>query len=415
MARGLYNIMTKTNILFVDDEEHVLNSIRRLLARRCKNWHIVQTTDPFEALEILNRQTIDVIVSDIIMPKMQGDELLDKIAHKYPHIIRVVLSAHAESDAVTKALSISHQYISKPFETKSFIQNIQDIIELRNELNHYDLIKKINNIDALPPMPKVYREIMSILNNPEANIHDIAKLISHDLSLSSKILQVINSAYFAMPKQVLNIEDAVTYLGIDIVKSLCITSNLFNSYNDLQKAGLSHRELLNKAIRIGRVAKHIAMKISSDDQIANHAQLAGFLHNLGMVILGSVITDEYLEIINIHKKTQHNLLSLEKEKLGICHNMIGAYLLQLWAVPLEIIHAQIYLYQPLTFLEKATKAEFNALTAIHIAKAVDDMLDNSSIYYKENYSEAYLKALNIETDLNKYIKICKPLYAEKQV
>ena len=198
-------MLTKSDtikLLFVDDEISVLSSIKRMLSRRCKNWQVTVTTSPHEVLDILKHQDIDVLVSDIIMPEMQGDILLEKVSLEYPKVIRVALSAHAESSAVTNALAISHQYISKPFDTNAFIKLIQDTIKLRNKFINIELISKINNIDALPVMPEIYRKVMSALNNPNIGISSIANLISQDVSLSSKILQVINSAYFSMPRKI---------------------------------------------------------------------------------------------------------------------------------------------------------------------------------------------------------------------
>lgn len=410
MGRGLYIMRAPSNItlLFIDDEISVLNSIRRLLSRRCRDWTIITTTDQHQALDLMDKENIDVLISDILMPGMQGDELLELTAEKHPNIIRVALSAHAESDAVTKALTISHQFISKPFETNQFIQSIKEIIALRNEFNNHQLIERINTLDSLPAMPEIYQKIMATLNNPEAHIKDIGQLISKDVSLSSKILQVINSAYFGMPKKILSISEAVTYLGIDVVKSLCVTSNLFSSYQGLYKSGLSHKPLMDMAIRVGNTAKHIAQLLELDQRIENQSQLAGFLHNLGMVILGSVLSSDYQTILSQYQKGQGALIDIEQQALGTTHNMVGAYLLQLWAIPLPIAHAGAYLYHPQQSLLDDSSPQVTPLTVVHIAKAVDYELNETPYYDLKFFDQSYLELLNLNSNLDYYIKACQP-------
>jgi DNA-binding NtrC family response regulator len=103
-------------ILFVDDEEHVLEGLRNLFRRQRHVWDMVFVTSGEAALVELEKAPFDVIVSDMRMPGMDGATLLLHVKSRYPSVVRIVLSGHAERAAMVRALSVAHQFLSKPCE-----------------------------------------------------------------------------------------------------------------------------------------------------------------------------------------------------------------------------------------------------------------------------------------------------------
>ena len=92
------NEIIKKRILFVDDEPMVLKGLQRTLRKMRSEWDMVFTASGKEALDLLDQQAIDVIVSDLKMPEMDGMQLLTEVKTRFPHVVRIILSGHLEHE-----------------------------------------------------------------------------------------------------------------------------------------------------------------------------------------------------------------------------------------------------------------------------------------------------------------------------
>lgn len=139
------------NVLFVDDENFALHAIKRLLTGEPYNVFLAQNAQ--EALEILNNQSIDVIVSDMRMPGIDGLSLLVEVKKKYPDTIRLVLSACIQTAQVLQCINRGevYRFITKPFSPEELKTSIRDAVQLaasRHEESSLaeTLLKKYNEL-----------------------------------------------------------------------------------------------------------------------------------------------------------------------------------------------------------------------------------------------------------------------------
>src|SRR5580704_3525174 len=103
----------KRRVMFVDDEPSLLASLRTVLRRERNRWDMVFVGDAKEALAELQRARVDMIVSDMRMPGMDGAQLLCQVRRQYPEIVRVMLTGQADRDAIVRALPALHRLLSK--------------------------------------------------------------------------------------------------------------------------------------------------------------------------------------------------------------------------------------------------------------------------------------------------------------
>ena len=120
----------KLSILFVDDEPNVIQGLKRMLRPLRKEWNFYFAESGNEALKILSPNTIDVIVSDMQMPNMNGAQLLEEVKERFPSVIRFILSGHSDMDLSLKASRTVHQFISKPIEAKQLKEKISNSYKL---------------------------------------------------------------------------------------------------------------------------------------------------------------------------------------------------------------------------------------------------------------------------------------------
>ena len=101
-------------VLFVDDDSGVVQGLKRMLRPLRNEWDMHFVTSGQEALDLLESNTFDVIVSDMRMSGINGAELLSRVREKYPHMVRIILSGYSDQDLLLKAVRAAHQFLTKP-------------------------------------------------------------------------------------------------------------------------------------------------------------------------------------------------------------------------------------------------------------------------------------------------------------
>ena len=124
------------SILFVDDESNILNGIRRMM-RPHRDRYKFEITDSGEAaLELMQQQHFDILVSDMRIPGMNGVELLKVAKDLYPGTIRLALSGHAEIEMELECAQAAHQFLAKPIAANALVSTLQSAVDLKIALNH---------------------------------------------------------------------------------------------------------------------------------------------------------------------------------------------------------------------------------------------------------------------------------------
>ena len=126
--------MEQRTILFIDDEDKVLNSLKRGLID--EPYKSLFATSGKEALEILEKNEVHIIVTDMRMPEMSGLELLRIVKEKYPHIVRLVLSGYTQITTLLTAINQGeiYKFITKPWKLEEEFKSV-----LKQAVDHYNL------------------------------------------------------------------------------------------------------------------------------------------------------------------------------------------------------------------------------------------------------------------------------------
>ena len=117
--------MGQVTLLFVDDEQHILNALNRLV--RGEGYRVIMSTDPKEALEIVKSEPVDIVISDHLMPGMDGIEFLTKVRELKPTTLRMILTGHAQLDMAIDAINKGqvYKFMTKPWDDASLLQDIR--------------------------------------------------------------------------------------------------------------------------------------------------------------------------------------------------------------------------------------------------------------------------------------------------
>ncbi len=359
--------MQKKKILFVDDNADVLSSLRRMLRTMRKDWEMEFVGGGREALEKLELWQADVIVSDIRMPEMDGVELLTEVKARYPRIVRIALSGYTDREVVLKSVGPTHQFLAKPCDGDSLKLVITRSCMLQDLLTDPELLDLVTKIESLPSLPALYLEVVEELKSPKSSMAKIGEIISKDISMTAKIMQLVNSAFFGMPQHISNPSQAATLLGVDIIKALVLSVKIFSGFSNQMTDDLDLQRLWNHSNRTSIIAKKIASAEKIDKILIDDVFMAGVLHDVGILVLAANMSDQYRRVLRLVATGKVTLAKAEQIIFGKTHAQVGGYLMGLWGLPDPIVEAIYFHHNP----SECPSQSIEPVTFIHIANALE--------------------------------------------
>ncbi|MCF7886332.1 MAG: HDOD domain-containing protein [Candidatus Marinimicrobia bacterium] len=392
-------------ILFVDDEKRVLNGIKRLLYSRREEWEMIFITSGEKALKIIQNNKIDVIVADIYMPEMDGIELFKIIKAEYPMVLRVGLSGIADQNLNLKALHLVHQYLPKPCQKNTLINTLERSLAIKNIMESSRVRKIISQLNSLPSLPSMYYEIMNEVNNEHSSIRDIGKIVSKDISMSTKVLQLINSAYFGLKEEITDPTQACIYLGLETLKSLVLTVKIFDKFKRGHINETYIDDLWEHSLKVARYSEKIAEKNNLGTEQVRNYWTAGLLHDIGKLVIAANFYRDFQKIKTLVIEEGKSLLEAENHILGANHGEIGAYLLGLWGLPTPLISTCAFHHYP----ERYNAKDISPVNIVHFANAIEHQNNRVNQKLEDNklLKQDYFESLGLTNQLFKWEEICK--------
>ena len=357
----------KTRVLFVDDEPKVLEGLRRMLRGMRHEWDMDFVTSGADALERFDNQSFDIVVSDFRMPGMNGAQLLSKLQDVDPDSIRIVLSGMTKRESILRLVGPAHQYLSKPCTAEMLKSTIKHALELREVVTNENIRRVVSQIGALPSLPSFYSELMEEMQSEDASIKRIGEIMSSDVGMTAKVLQLVNSAYFGLPRHVASPADAVILLGMETIMALVLSVQVFSQFAQDQIKAFSLDQLMVHSIETGTLAKAIAAEGGLEKTDRDFALLAGLLHDCGKLLLAANFSKDYDSALELRANEGIGLTEAEQEIFGCSHAEIGGALLGIWGISDPIVEAVALHHRP----NSTPDPSFSPLTAVHVANGLE--------------------------------------------
>ncbi len=357
--------MNAIRVIFVDDEPRVLEGLKRMLRPKRNEWNMKFVGSAQAALDSLKSEPCEVVVTDMRMPGMSGAELLEVVQREFPDTIRLILSGQAETESVMKALGVSHQFLSKPCDAEILQGTIARAFALRDLAGNPAVKTLVARINKLPTLPATYQKLVECLKSPNADMDDVAKIISMDPSMSARLLKVVNSAYFGLAKPVADVGRAGALLGLDRIMALVLGQGIFAGGEVPQVRGFSLEKLWSHSVATATAAHRIAIEEGMDKEQVAAAFMAGMLHDIGKLVLAMGMPNEYARVIELVNERPGAEREIETLELQASHTDVGAYLVGLWGLPNTIAEAIAFHEDP----EQAT-GEFGLAGIVHAADRI---------------------------------------------
>lgn len=391
-------------ILFVDDEENVLRGIRRMLRAQRGDWQMDFVSSAEEALNYLENNPVDVVVSDMRMPGMDGATFLGVVQEKYPQAIRIVLSGFAEKEMILKTIGPSHLYLAKPCDQDILVKAINRSLALRRFVHSESLTKMVSGIPSLPSLPGVFLEILQELDNELVSVDTLAGKIAQDIGVASQLMRLTNSAYFSLPQKASTPRQAINLLGFENVKAVVLLSGVVEPLLDNMEAKGVLETLTRRSLQIGILAQQLARADRAPASAQEMAFCAGLLAHVGTLLLVCNWPDKFDEAVRLIELDKIPISEAEMRVFGTTHAKMGAYLMGLWGFSDEIVEAIAYHHKPI----ESEVTEDGPLLYVHVAQHLlrvggivspDDKQGNNQL------DQAFLHRLRVKERLPAWQKV----------
>jgi len=351
-------------ILFVDDEVRVLDGLRQSLRSKRKVWEVVCANSGALGLLELERGEFDVVISDMRMAGMDGAEFLSAVASRQPRAARIVLSGQMDEGSAARAAGAAHRFLAKPCDSGLLVETITRTLQLEQLLTSERMRECIGGMPALPSLPRVCMLLNRALTDKNSSLKQVTQIIEQDIGVAAKVLQLVNSSFFGMSRKSTSVAQAVSYLGANTLRNLVLANSLFAELGSGDVELMAREQ--NHSLLVGSVARQL---LSSPEQ-AEIAVTAGLLHDAGKLALACRLPDEYAANVALASSKGIELHQVERERLGVTHAGVGAYLLGLWGLPNEVIDAVAAHHDPWENLQT-----LDASAAVRIANELTRALD----------------------------------------
>ncbi len=402
----------KRRVLLVDDEPVVLDVLRRQLSHSLnpEQYEMLFATSGQEALALMEQQPVDLIISDIRMPQMDGIALLTTVMEKYPQTARFILSGLPDRALIKSSLISTHQYFPKPCNEAVLTQAIRRTCELRNILQKDELARAVAQIKALPAMPGLFSRVLQELKSQDASMQQIGEIIARDVGMSAKVLQLVNSSFFGLSRKVESPAHAVAMLGMEMVKAIVLMTQSFAQTNMPRAKGFSMGRLWEHSLLSAQCAMAIARKSCPDKKTVDEAFMSAMLHDVGKLILVTNQPEMFESIMALMTKERIPMLEAERRILHATHGELGGYLLGLWGFSEPVIEACIFHFRP----GETSCERFGSLASVHVANAmVNRFQPDRGNPHAADLDMDFLRRLKVEDRVSEWETLCRGICQQK--
>lgn len=392
----------KRRILFVDDEQSVLDGFRVMLHSQRREWKCAFALSGEQGLAMIQEAPFDVVIADMRMPGMDGADFLKEVERLQPATIRMILSGYSDMQLLLKSARHAHQFLSKPCSSEKLISAIRRVTGLSPILNNEAVRSIVTGLNALPVIPDLYIRITQELERPEPDLKRIAELVQRDVGMTATLMKVVNSSFFGFYRKIKDPAHAVTLLGIDALKGLVLGAHLLSKLDTSSFKGYSVEKLWEHCLQTGYFAKTIASGEGRDRQFVEDCFIAGILHDVGKLVLVTQMDGLYKPVVESVRQEGGPVVVHERQRLGVSHAEVGAYLLGLWGFKQSVVEG--------VFGHHGANEDRGSLTealVVHVANALQHELGpaNSGYVFEQVHSD-WLEAANAGDKLEKWREAC---------
>ena len=188
----------------------------------------------------------------------------------------------------------------------------------------------------LPSLPEIYIRVSEQLEDEKCTVQQIGATVQNDPAISTRVLKMVNSAYYGLPKQVSSVAQSISLLGRERLRHILIGSVLRGVFTSKENPAFSMQEFWQHSIKTAIIARELAASVPEIDE-PESMFTAGLLHDIGRLLLINKMPERMLAAEEFMIRKRMDVLSAELHQIGLTHTAVGEALMQHWGLPQLLI------------------------------------------------------------------------------
>jgi putative nucleotidyltransferase with HDIG domain len=356
--------LADADIFLLCDVPEALDTLSETIRNASGRNDILIATHVNLALQLIEISSCKYVFVHLRAGALAATYVLDEFWKVHPQTNRFVLAdAIIAPEALARCVLGAHHFISTPLSEESVSAAIARADWVKEIVRNDRMQSLVSKVRTLPTRPTFYTEIMRELRSESASAQSVAEIVSKDCAISTKLLQLANSASFGQSSRMSDPSTAVLLLGLETTGALVLSIEAFARFDKVKPLYFSIDKIWKHSQIVAGLAREICQRVACDHETTGLAYTAGLLHDIGKLIFAQNFEEQYGQTLREAEQGTVPLHELESQTFGANHAEAGAYLLALWGLPLPIIDAVAKHHLQYGRLPQ----EFNATTALHLA------------------------------------------------
>ncbi|MDQ7002455.1 MAG: HDOD domain-containing protein [Ghiorsea sp.] len=201
-------------------------------------------------------------------------------------------------------------------------------------------------VESMPAFPRSVHKVLELTSNMNCAPKDIVEVIEHDPVMTAKMLKLVNSAFYSLPRKITSMKHAVIYIGINTVKNLALSIATVGMLPTHNKADCDMSAFLLHALVTGSIARKLSTFVHQEGFDAIDFFVAGLLHDFGKIVFVRAMPEIFLQAKQMAEQEGIPLIEAEYRLFGADHSQVGAILGQQWKFPETLVQAIAEHHQP---------------------------------------------------------------------
>jgi len=378
-------------ILFVALSPEDSEVIRVGLRDTADKWRLEFVSNVRQGLTALEQTEFDAAIVDLTAPGIDAPGLFKSMMEASPVTLRLGLVSPPERQAIQQVRAAVHQLLTKPCDAKVLTAVLARAFAAQEFLSDENLKRLAGGIRTLPVLPAIYTELMQELKSEDPSLERAGEIVAKDMGLTTKILTLVNSAFFGLGRPIAHPSEAAVFIGTETLRALVLSLQVFSQFSQVQLKEFSVENLWKHSWTIGVLARRLCEFEEADRATTDEAFIAGLLHDVGKLVMAANHPAQLEDNIRQARQKRLSLWEQEYQVYNASHAELGGYLLGAWGLPSGVVDAVAFHHRP----GHARHQKFSALTAVHVANTIGKKGPSDCGLNPQPVSLEYLRGLDL--------------------
>jgi len=229
----------------------------------------------------------------------------------------------------------------------------------------------VQKITDLPTLPSMMATITRLMQDPRTSAEELWRAISTDPSLVSKVLKLVNSAFYGFPGRIGTITQAIVILGFSTIRNVVLTTSVLKSFGKGGSSGVDVNRFWEHSLLTGAIARALAMEREAN--FIEETFIAGLLHDMGRIVLSQKLPEEFEKVVRAKRESGIPQVEAEQTVLRLTHGDIGGWLARKWNLPLPYVEVMRLHHFPMRALEQENILQRDTVNLVFLVHAADTL------------------------------------------